>query len=226
MSLKDRCTVRLIPFLGILFLSGCSSIHVSANSKKSYQDYDSVFGGVTIDRGAQVRDVSSVNGGIEIKSNAKARSIDTVNGGIDIGDNVTVSSAETVNGGIEIGKSFVSSGSIETVNGDVEIASGSQVGKNIETVNGDILLTEVSVDNHVKTVNGDIRLKEHSIVRGDLVVEKSNGWFSGWSVDDYPEIEIDADSKVLGTIHLYRQVTLKIDDKAEVGEIKYYYPRK
>lgn len=225
MSLKRNLCVRLIPILGIFILSGCGSIHVSANSKNSYRDYDSVFGGVTVDRGAEVRDVSSVNGGIEIKSNAKARAVDTVNGGIDIGNNVTLASAETVNGGIEIGQSFVSSGSVETVNGDVEIAEGGQVGKNIETVNGDILLTQVSVDKNIKTVNGDISLKQHSIVKGDLIIEKPSGWFSN-NLSDPPEIEIDAESKVLGTIHLYRKVTLKIDEKAEVGNIKYYYTRK
>lgn len=225
MFLKNLNTFRFALILGTLALSGCSSIHIAANSKNSHRDYDNVFGGITVDRGAQVRDVSSVNGGIEIKSDVRARSVDTVNGGIDIGSNVSLGNAETVNGGIEIGEAFQSTGSIETVNGDVEIAKGGKVGKNIETVNGDILLTEVTVDNNIETVNGDVRLKNHSIVKGDLIIQKPGGWFGGGLGGD-PEVEIDAQSKVLGVIHLYRQVTLKIDENAEVGDIKYHYPRK
>ena len=84
----------------ISIVSGCA-VHVRAGDNSTHKNYDSVFGGIDIDRGARVGHLSSVNGGIDIDSNATAKSVETVNGGIEIGKKVRISSAETVNGGIE-----------------------------------------------------------------------------------------------------------------------------
>ncbi|TQV81580.1 hypothetical protein [Aliikangiella coralliicola] len=208
-------------------VSGCG-VHVRANDNYRYKDLDSVFGGVTVGSGAQVRNVSSVNGGVDLLAGSKARSVDTVNGSIDIGNNVSVLEAETVNGGIEAGKSLSVEKSLSTVNGGILIGENSEIGKDIVTVNGDIELTRVLVARHVRTNNGDIRLVDGSIVKGDIIVEKSNGgWFSGLSITgDMPVVEIDSASQVEGTIHLYKRVKLVIDEKAIVGEIKRHYSRK
>ena len=219
--------VKSLAIVSIILLhTGCASVHVQANSNERGRDIDSVFGGITVDRGASVRDVSSVNGGIELKSDSSAREVDVVNGGIDIGDNVQLRNVETVNGGIDAGEKLKVEKTIETVNGDIEIGRGGFVGFDVRSVNGDIELTKVSVERNIKTNNGDIRLVEGTLVKGDLIVEKSNG-FSSWGLSaDMPVIEVDEFSEVQGTIHLYKPVELKIDENAKVGDIKRYYKMK
>jgi len=208
-----------------LSLSGCA-VHVSAHGKNKNQDLDSVFGGVTIGKGAQVRDVSSVNGGVELGANSSARDVDTVNGGIDISSDVSIRSAETVNGGIDAEKNLKVEKSIETVNGGIEIGEGSLVGYDVQTVNGDIDLNKVTVTRNIKTNNGDISLLNGTRVNGDIIIEASNGWFSGWGDSDENTILIDDSSEVVGNIHLYKPVQLEISDKAKVGDIKHHYERK
>ena len=220
-NLKRLFAVSIAGFV----LSGCA-VSVGANSKSGFQDLDSVFGGVTVGRNAEVRDVSSVNGGVEIKSGAKARVVDTVNGGIELGNNVTVRSAETVNGGIDAGKNLQVERDVETVNGGVRLSAQSNIGRDVVTVNGDIDLSNVTVVRNVRTHNGDVSILNGSVVEGDLIIEKSNSWFDWSDVSEKPVIEIDENSQVAGVIHLYKPVTLKIADDAKVGEVKKHYSMK
>ena len=204
-------------------LTSCA-VHVQANSKGG--DLDSVFGGVTVSQGAEVRDVSSVNGGVELKKNSSARDVETVNGGIDIGSGVRIRSAETVNGGIDGGEGLTVEQSVETVNGGIELDKNTQIGGNVETVNGDIDLNNVKIGKNLKTNNGDITLTNGSEIVGNIIVEASNGWFSGWGNDEKIVIKIDDSSAVRGEIQLHKPVKLEISEKAIVGEIKYLYERK
>jgi DUF4097 and DUF4098 domain-containing protein YvlB len=218
----------VLPITLLLVSSGCA-VHVNAQTDTPNKDIESVLGGISVDKGAHVRDVSSVNGGIDLNSDSTARDVDAVNGGIELGNNVTVKSIETVNGGIDSGSNLKVKQDILTVNGGIDIGKGSQIGGDIRTVNGGITLNQVSVGRNVKTNNGDIKLLSGTIVAGDLIIEKSDGWFSGWfSSDDEPdsEIKIDDTSEVKGTIHLYKKVTLKISEKAKIGSIKKHYRQK
>ena len=104
-SMRNKLFLSAIIATASLSISGCA-VHVSAHGKHKYEDLDSVFGGVSVGKGALVRDVSSVNGGVELASNSSARDVDTVNGGIDISDDVKIRSAETVNGGIDGGRNL------------------------------------------------------------------------------------------------------------------------
>jgi len=215
--------VKTLLMVGSLIVASSCAIQVGAHDSNG-KDVDSVFGGIEIDSGSTVRDVSSVNGGIDIESGATARNVETVNGGIVLGNNVTIVSAETVNGGINAGNDLSVTKGLETVNGGIYVAQGGNVGGNIETINGDIELIQVIVEKNLKTINGDITLAESSVVKGDLVIEKSGGWFSSVTGDKIT-ISIDKSSAVLGTIHLYKEVNLKISEGAEIGQIETHYLR-
>ncbi len=220
MNIKTK-VVLILSYL--MIVSGCA-IKVGAHGS-SYQDLDSVFGGVDVGENAKVGDISSVNGGIDIGSGATADEVETVNGGIEMGDEVAITSAETVNGGIEAGKSLTVKRGVETVNGGIRLGQMGSVGGSVTTVNGDIELTQITVEKNVETVNGDIVLSDKTVIKGDLVIEKPGGWFSSGN-NDIPVLEIDATSSVVGTIHLHRQVELKIATGAKVGEIKKHFLRK
>ena len=221
-----KISYLVIPLTCILIMSGCA-VYVNAQTDSPNKDIESVLGGISVDKGAHVRDVSSVNGGIELNSGSTVRNVDAVNGGIDVGDNVNVRSIATVNGSISTGHNLTVERSIETVNGGIDIGTGSQVAGDVRTVNGSISLMQVNVGQNVKTSNGDISLLKGTIINGDLIIDKSDGWFSGWfSSDNDTEIVIDDTSGVKGTIHLHKKVTLKISEKAKVGDIKKHYRQK
>jgi hypothetical protein len=207
----------------VAMIGGCSTVKVSAGGDGHRRDFNAVFGGVTIERGAEVRDISSVNGGVEIESKVIARDVEVVNGGVEIGDNVNLRRVSTVNGGIEAGESLVVDKTVETVNGDIHLGQGGNIGIDIISVNGDITLKGASIGNNVKTSNGDISLSNKTIVKGDIIIEKSRNFsFFGFS-DNTPVINIDATSEVHGTIHLYKPVKLEIAETAKVGEVKRHY---
>jgi hypothetical protein len=158
--------------------------------------------------GEQLGDISSVNGGIDLASGASAQEVGTVNGGIRVGENVSVH------------------GYLTTVNGGIRTGAGTVIEARVRTVNGKIQLRNTTVSENVETSNGDISLRNASIVEGDLLVAKSrrNWWGRIWnSKRRRPEITIDATSSVRGDIHLYREVDLRIDDAAVVGEIIRHY---
>lgn len=182
--------------------------------------------GVHVAAEEQVGDISSVNGGIDLARGASAQEVGTVNGSIDLDDNVTIEQAKTVNGSIRVGENVSVSGYLKTVNGGIRTGSGTVIEDRVRTVNGKIQLRNTTVRENVETTNGDISLRNASIVEGDLLVAKSR---SNWwgrifnSKRRRPEITIDATSVVKGDIHLYREVDLRIDDAAEVGEIIRHY---
>lgn len=217
--------IRTTILTGYVLLSTGCAVHVHANDGARMGDLDTVFGGIDVGKNAKVGDVSSVNGGIDIDSGASAGEVDTVNGGIELGDNVTIESAETVNGGINAGESLKVKYDVETVNGGIYLRAKTVVEGNVETVNGDIQLVNTLINKNVETVNGDITLRNQTTLKGDLVIEKSGGWFSSMSQDEIT-IKIDATSSVEGTIHLHRPVTLEIAEQAKVGKIEKHYSQK
>ncbi len=202
-----------------------SYIYSSSAHAAEYRNISRVMGGVRVEAQEQVGDVSSVNGGIELERGANARHIETVNGGIELADEVVIENAETVNGGIDLGHNVTVTGSLETVNGGIVINSGSTIEGDIETVNGRVRLTNTHVGEDVTTVNGDLILQDGTVVEGDLnvggrrsLVNRMFRWGRSKS-----EIVIDASSSVRGDIHLYEEVTLSIDENAQVGDIVEHY---
>lgn len=189
------------------------------------RDISRINQGVTVDYGEQVGDVSSVNGGIQISDGASASKVSTVNGSIDLDNDVTIRSAHTVNGGIRVGENATVRGSLETVNGGISTEQGTKVEDTIETVNGRLRLRETRVGENLETSNGDIELLFGSVVEGDVIVRGRKHWWDRFfSINNrQPELTIDADSSVLGEIHLYQEVELNIETGAEVGDIIEHY---
>lgn len=223
MQLIDH-TVRLgAASVLALFLAGyVSTAHVEANE---VQDISKVNSAIRIDANEHVGDVSSVNGSIRIKEGAKASDVDTVNGGIDIEDGAQIRTAGTVNGGISVGESVTVKGSLETVNGGINVGEGSEVTDTVSTVNGTIRLRNVHVGEDVKTANGDIEIKDGSVIDGDVIIKANSSWLSRvLSMNSKTsDLVIDETSQVKGDIHLYKEVNLRIEDGAKVGEIIEHY---
>ena len=188
----------------LVCVSGCGTIFVNTQSDQSGRNIYNVLGGIDVGHNSQVGNLSSVNGGI------------------DLGDHVTIKSAETVNGGIEAGTELKVEGNLETVNGSISLGTSSHVGGNLITVNGDIYVPNTQVKDNIETVNGDVSIIKGSIVYGDVIIGKSEGWFSDWSRAK-PSIKIDSSSQVKGTIHLYKRVQLDISEDAKIGAIKKHY---
>jgi DUF4097 and DUF4098 domain-containing protein YvlB len=187
----------------------------------SAKDISKVLGGINISGGEVVGDLSSVNGGVVLADNAKAEDIDTVNGKVRLGKQVTIDSASTVNGGITAEQGVIVNQSLETVNGSIRVASNGRVNGDIESVNGSISLKQTTVGGSLSIHNGDIHL-EGSEVAGDITVRKNKGMFKH-SSNNKPDIVIDANSRVNGTIHLYREANLTIEKGATVGEVIRHY---
>ncbi|MFK7865055.1 MAG: hypothetical protein AB8B95_12615 [Pseudohongiellaceae bacterium] len=203
-----------------------SSYLMAANAEASEtRDISKINSGIRIDENERVGDVSSVNGGIRIRQGAIAAEVGTVNGGIDIEDNARVDDAETVNGGIDVGENVVIQGSLRTVNGGIKTNPGTEIRDDVSTVNGKIRLRDTQVGADVETTNGDIEIRSGSVIEGDIVVKAKKSWFGKFfSFNNRPsDLVIDADSIVKGDIHLYKEVNLRIDNGAQVGNIVEHY---
>ena len=110
-------------------------------------------------------------------------------------------------------------GDISSVNGDIDLDDGVEI-ERAETVNGDIRVSrDVSVHGSLSTVNGGILLTDGSIVEGDIIVEEKRSWFGRFFsfAPKSSKITIDADSSVMGDIHLNRKVSIDIAERAVAG---------
>jgi DUF4097 and DUF4098 domain-containing protein YvlB len=110
-------------------------------------------------------------------------------------------------------------GDISSVNGDIDLDDGVEI-ERAETVNGDIRVSrDASVHGSLSTVNGGILLTDGSIVEGDIIVEGKRSWFGRFFsfAPKSSKITIDADSSVMGDIHLYRKVSIGIAEPAVAG---------
>ena len=213
-------TMKLTAATMLAMLLGGYLYSSSANAAE-VTDISKVNGGIRVPAEERVRDISSVNGGIDIGSGASAEKIETVNGGINLDDGVEIERAETVNGGIRLSRNVSVHGSLSTVNGSIQTSPGTVVDRRVSTVNGKISLHDTRVGENVQTSNGDIFLTDGSVVEGDIIVESRGSWFGKFfGFGKQPaKIFIDADSSVMGDIHLYREVTLDIADGVVAGEV-------
>jgi DUF4097 and DUF4098 domain-containing protein YvlB len=202
-----------------------SYLYSSSADAAEIRNISKINGDIRISADEQVGNISSVNGGIDLARDSRAEKIDTVNGGIDLDERVVISQAETINGGIRVGNDVTVSGSLLTVNGSIRTNPGTQVEQGIRTVNGKIQLTSTSVGADVQTNNGDIIISDGSSVAGDIIVKGRRSWWERiFRINRKPsDVSIDASSSVMGDIHLYREVTLNIEEGAEVGEVIRHY---
>ena len=215
-------------FSAALLLAMILGSYVFANTAEASgsRNISRINSSVDVEASARVGDVSSINGHVRVERNATALEVSTVNGSVDIASGAHIESAETVNGEIRMDENVVVDRGIKTINGGIRTRSGSDIGGEVKTVNGEIELRATRVRDDVITANGDIELDAGSIVEGDIVVRGKRGWLSrmfSFGQSHTPDVTISADSEVHGDIHLYREVDLRIDDGAQVGDVITHY---
>ena len=221
---KSAITVSLLTVLALSIAVPANAHNVNKSVKIGDGDTSSgessVNGSISVGSGAIVTgDLSTVNGRIRVDSDATVEDVSTVNGGLRIDSGTTTETLSTVNGAIDVAENVSVDGQIEAVNGEIGLGKGSSVRRSVSNVNGEIELHASTVDGDVSTVTGDVALSGGAEVKGDIIVEKPNGW--GWNSKKsrVPEIVIGPGSKVHGKIHVERVVSLFISDTAEVGGV-------
>ena len=209
----------------LLALCLSSYLYSASAHAADVRDISKINGGIRVAANEAVGNVSSVNGGIAIRQGDSAFDVETVNGGIEIEDDVEISQAETVNGGIRLGRDVKVNGSLNSVNGGILTGDGTVVERGISSVNGKIRLDNTTVGEDLETVSGDIELRDGTVIEGDLIVKRNHSWLTRFFSfnRNQTSVTIDSTSSVRGDIHLYREVELRIDDGAEVGEIIEHY---
>lgn len=217
----DNHTMRFSAAILLAMVLGSYLFAASADAS-SADRVSRVNGSVDIDSGQTVGDVSTINGKVQVSRNATAGAVETINGGITILDGAVITRAETVNGGIRVGRDVRIAAGLKTVNGGISTDHGSSVADDINTINGKIELRDTRVAGDLRTANGDIHLGDGSVVEGDVIIRGKRPWFSrllSMGNQHRPTLEVDASSSILGDIHLYQEVELRINDSARVGEI-------
>jgi DUF4097 and DUF4098 domain-containing protein YvlB len=221
MMTKTIFTIGLLAMLISLPAFGASankSVKIEAGSEAS--GATSVNGSVSVGENAVVSGgVKTVNGAVRVDSGATIGNASTVNGSVKIASNVRADNLSTVNGSISVGESSTVNGDIEAVNGRITVENGTTVGDNVGNVNGQIELLGADVGGDVSTVNGDVRISDGTVVKGDVTVEKPNGWSWGKEKSRLPRVVIGPGSTVEGIIELEREVELFISETASVGGV-------
>ena len=220
--LKSAFTVGLLVLLMSVPVYGASvnkSIKIDAGSESD--GATSVNGSITVGDGAVVTGVlRTVNGKVRIGDDARIEEAGTVNGGLTVGENVTADGLETVNGAISVGEGSRIGGEIGAVNGRITLEKGAVAAADIGNVNGSIMLKGGEVGGDIKTVNGSVNLSDEATVRGNIVIEKPNSWWSSDRESKKPEVVIGPGSVVEGKIILEREVKLYISESADVGGVE------
>lgn len=224
-NIHHKIPLSAATMLAMLLGSYLYSTSADAAELTKIRDISKIMGSIRISADEHVGNLSSINGGIDLARGARADKIDTVNGSINLDERVVITLAKTVNGGIRVANDVTVNGSLLTVNGSIRTNPGTVIEDRIRTVNGRIQLRNTLVGENVQTSNGDIVISDGSTVEGDVVVRGRRTWWRRWFGFDHnpSNISIDASSSVQGDIHLYREVTLEIEEGAEVGEIIRHY---
>lgn len=221
---KSLLTLTLLLVLALAAVpveAGSVNKSVEVRAGEVTDEASSVNGSVTVEEGATVRgEVSTVNGKIRIHDDAEVGDVSTVNGAVRVGSGVRARSLSTVNGAIRVDGETTIDESVDAVNGRIELEPGTTVGRHVENVNGEIELRGAEVGGDLTTVNGDVALLEESLLAGDLVVRKPQGWNWGFRKHRVPDVVVGPGSRVLGTIRLEREVNLFISDTAEVSGVE------
>ena len=152
------------------------------------------------------------------------RYLSTVNTDIYLLEHSKIEGAQTVNGAIQTELNVSVNRSLSTINGVIQTSHGTVVGEQLSTVNGNIRLNGTYIGKNLQTRNGDIFLGDGSVVAGDIIINASS-WIDRFFTfqQEAPNLIIDADSSVMGDIHLYRTINLIIADGAKLGDIIKHY---
>jgi DUF4097 and DUF4098 domain-containing protein YvlB len=192
------------------------SISIEAGTESGHQS--SVNGSITVGSKAIVRgSLETVNGAIRIDDGAMVQDLETVNGSIAVGANTQAGDINGVNGSIRLGEQVVVDGGISVVNGKISIERGSRISKDVSNVNGEFEIAGSEIGGSLTTVNGDVLLTDHSVLHGDLMIEKRSGRNS--RNQRLPRVIVGPGSRVIGHIRLERKVELYIHDSASVGGV-------
>ena len=177
-----------------------------------------VNGSIEVGSGAVVTGgLETVNGGIRIDSNAQVQGVQTVNGRIQLASGVTAGEVESVNGSVSLEEQASAEG-VSVVNGKIRLQPGARVARDVGNVNGEIEIAGAEIGGDLATVNGDVTLSDNAQIRGDLVVEKPDGF--NWDDNRRPRVVIGPGSRIDGEIVLEREVELYISDSAAVGGVR------
>ena len=224
--------IRRILLLSLVMLQSACVVHVGSDDFDWQSDLDWSWNGdhetgdvtkmnndVNVGQGQTLGDIDSVNGKVVLRNHSSAKQVKTVNGSVRIYDDVSVYSVGTVNGDIRGGDNLTVDENLSTVNGRIDLQQGTLVLNDIHTVNGTIELRKTEVGRDVSTLNGDIRLLRGSIVSGDVVFEENH---SRNSKRTKPRLVVDAGSAIMGTVHLYREVELHLEDGVEPQIVEHF----
>ena len=165
----------------------------------------------------EVGDLTAINGAIKIGDGSTMQDVSSVNGSVQIGEQSHAKSVESVNGGIKLGQNITVDRDVKSVNGGIHLRPGGEVGGNVSTVNGGMTLNDTLVGGNIETYNGDIDLEGNTEIMGDLTVHKSKN--SGWRKQDPNEITIGPNATIHGDLYFEKEVKLRIDPSARIGNI-------
>jgi cytoskeletal protein CcmA (bactofilin family) len=193
------------------------SVEVEAGSESDGES--TVNGSISVGTEAVVNgSLDTVNGTIRVEEKARIQKAQTVNGSVRIADGVTAGSVGSVNGTVTVGEN-VELSDISVVNGRISLAAGSRVRSDVGNVNGEIDIEGAEIGGDLSTVNGDVTLADEAVLKGDLTVEKPDG-FDGGQDRRKPRIVLGPGVRVEGALVLEREVELFISDSAEVGSVE------
>lgn len=207
----------LCALLGTLALAGCISINsdVIVPDGETVESISTVNGSISVGVGSIVEgEITTVNGSVKLASRGQADDITTVNGKIELAAEAVTGSLETVNGSIQVGERCAIDGGVETVNGRITLGAETVVSGKVSAINGQLMIRGAEVG-RLENVNGGMVLESGTVVNGELRVRKPR------MADEEPvTIEIHADVRVVGPLVFERPVTLRVHERAEVGEIE------
>ncbi len=182
--MQNKLTSLITTSLLIVGLSGCV---VGNQVGHSGNNVYSTFGNIDVKDDQRAGNLENNSGNITVGRNAKVKSVDLTNGNIEIGEFSEAYSLETVNGNVEAGKNVIITRSIKVTNGNISMEQGVNVGGNLIAS------------------NGDVTLAKESVVKGDIIFEKT--FFSSLA-DETPILTIAEGAIIEGEIHLHREVNV------------------
>ncbi len=223
MSTKSKLHAACAGLLAVLLVAPAygwdANKDIDIESGGQSEGRSTVNGGITVGSNALISgSLETVNGAIRIDDSVQLTDAATVNGSIRIGDGLVAEDLESVNGTIRIGRNAAISGGISVVNGKIRLGAGSSVAEDVSNVNGELRIVGSEIGGKLSTVTGDVWLTDNSVLRGDLIIEKPEGWRNRWGRRK-PKIVIGPGSRVLGTIEAEHEIELFISDSAEVAAV-------
>lgn len=217
--LLGACTLGVAADRVVADGRGASEVNKSLQvpAAASAGDLSTVNGEIRVGDGARAGEVETVNGSIELGNQAVLLAVETVNGSVRGGTGIRIErDLEAVNGSLRFGPGLRLGGAASTVNGSIE-AADCEIGQDVETVNGTLRFDSCQLRGGLALVNGRVELGAGTVLAGDLTVRKPKGM--GWGRDRKPVVILGAGVEVRGRIVLEREVDLRIDPAARVGQI-------